>query len=305
MGPPIAARLPAQPAWTPAQEAMIMEPYAYLDAQPGKEFRSHLLDAFHVWMPSVASEALTHIKALIRRLHHASLMIDDVEDASDMRRGAPAAHKVFGVAQTINTANYAYFQVLSDVAHWQPRALPALIRELEWLHRGQGLELYWREHATCPTESEYADMVVHKTGGLFRVALCLMDSVADTDAAPFVPLANLLGLLFQIRDDYLNLQPPSACDDITEGKFSFPLIHAVRAAKDATLLTMLQQHTQDPALKQQAVAYMQDVTNSFAYTRDVWQALHTQTRTEIERLERTWGENQAMHRLLDALRIGA
>ena len=126
-----------------------MEPYAYLDAQPGKEFRSHLLDAFHVWMPSVASEALTHIKALIRRLHHASLMIDDVEDASDMRRGAPAAHKVFGVAQTINTANYAYFQVLSDVALWQPRALPALIRELEWLHRGQGLELYWREHATC------------------------------------------------------------------------------------------------------------------------------------------------------------
>ena len=250
MGPPIAARLPAQPAWTPAQEAMIMEPYAYLDAQPGKEFRSHLLDAFHVWMPSVASEALTHIKALIRRLHHASLMIDDVEDASDMRRGAPAAHTVFGIAQTINTANYAYFQVLSDVALWQPRALPALIRELEWLHRGQGLELYWREHATCPTESEYVDMVVHKTGGLFRVALCLMDSVADTDAAPFVPLANLLGLLFQIRDDYLNLQPPSACDDITEGKFSFPLIHAVRTAKDATLLTMLQQHTQDPALKQ-------------------------------------------------------
>ena len=94
-------------------------------------------------------------------------------------------------------------------------------------------------------------------------------------------------------------------DDITEGKFSFPLIHAVRAAKDATLLTMLQQHTQDPALKQQAVAYMQDVTNSFAYTRDVWHALHTQTRTEIARLERTWGENQAMHRLLDALRIGA
>lgn len=305
MWPNVVAHLQGRPAWTPAHEAMIMEPYAYLDARPGKEFRSHLLDAFHVWMPSVVSEALTHIKAMVRRLHHASLMMDDVEDASDMRRGAPAAHTVFGIAQTINTANYAYFQVLSDMARLEPRALPALIREFEWLHRGQGLELYWREHATCPTESEYVDMVVHKTGGLFRVALCMMESVADTDAAPFIPLANLLGLLFQVRDDYLNLQPPSACDDITEGKFSFPIIHAVRAAHDPTLRTILQQHTQDPMLKQQAVAYMEDVTNSFAYTRDVWQVLYTQARTEIERLERAFGGNVHMHRLLDALSIRA
>lgn len=301
----VVAHLQGQPAWTPAHEAMIMEPYTYLDERPGKEFRSHLLDAFHVWMPSVASEALTHIKAMVRRLHHASLMMDDVEDASDMRRGAPAAHTVFGIAQTINTANYAYFQVLSDMARMEPRALPALIREIEWLHRGQGLELYWRDHATCPTESEYVDMVVHKTGGLFRLALCMMESVADTDAAPFMPLANLLGLLFQIRDDYLNLQPPSACDDITEGKFSFPIIHAVRAAKDHTLRTILQQHTQDPMLKQQAVAYMEDVTHSFAYTRDVWQALYTQARSEIERLECAMGGNVPMHHLLDALSIGA
>lgn len=42
--------------------------------------------------------------------------VDDVEDNSELRRGAPVAHSIFGVAQTINTANYVYFCALEEVA---------------------------------------------------------------------------------------------------------------------------------------------------------------------------------------------
>lgn len=70
----------------------------------------------------------------------------------------------------------------------------------------------------------------------------------------YVPLANLIGIIFQIRDDYVNLQSaqvsskaavltPTAlitsdsqyadnkgyCEDFTEGKFSFPIVHSIRA----------------------------------------------------------------------------
>jgi geranylgeranyl diphosphate synthase, type III len=53
-----------------------------------------------------------------------------------------------------------------------------------------------------------------------------------------VPLVNLMGVLFQIRDDYMNLQDDGYAtnkgfaEDLTEGKFSFPIVHGVRANSD-------------------------------------------------------------------------
>ena len=58
------------------------------------------------------------------------------------------------------------------------------------------------------------------------------------DYSDYVPLVNLIGILFQIRDDYQNLQDTTytnnkgLCEDITEGKFSFPIIHAILARPD-------------------------------------------------------------------------
>jgi geranylgeranyl diphosphate synthase type 3 len=65
------------------------------------------------------------------------------------------------------------------------------------LHRGQGLDLYWRETYHCPTEEEYMEMVMNsrwrfifckkessadlETGGLFRLAVRLMQSLSPVD----------------------------------------------------------------------------------------------------------------------------
>lgn len=46
------------------------------------------------------------------QLHNASLLVDDIEDGSKLRRGLPVAHDVFGVPTTLNTANYVYFLAL-------------------------------------------------------------------------------------------------------------------------------------------------------------------------------------------------
>lgn len=40
------------------------------------------------------------------------IRIDDIEDNSKLRRGVPVAHHIFGVASTINCANYVYFESL-------------------------------------------------------------------------------------------------------------------------------------------------------------------------------------------------
>lgn len=84
--------------------------------------------------------------------------------------------------------------------------------ELINLHRGQGMDIYWRETVTTPTEQEYLMMISNKTGGLFRLAIRLMQAVSSA-SVDLVPLMDLLGLIFQIQDDYLNLtsQPVSDC----------------------------------------------------------------------------------------------
>jgi len=85
------------------------------------------------------------------------------------------AHSIFGIAQTINSANYAYFRAQNELfVLGKPKALDIFTEELLRLHRGQGMDLYWRDSLTCPTEEEYLEMVADKTGGLFRLAIKLI-----------------------------------------------------------------------------------------------------------------------------------
>jgi len=82
----------------------------------------------------------------------------------------------------------------------------------------------------------------------------------------FTPLLNLLALYFQIRDDYINLvdgkymENKSYCEDLTEGKFSYPLIIAIRKdPQDHRLLNILKQRTKNISVKKHAVEYMRDI----------------------------------------------
>lgn len=92
------------------------------------------------------------------------------------------AHSIFGVAQTINSANYVYFAALHELAALQnPRVIEIYTEELMNLHRGQGMDLFWRDTLTCPSEADYLEMVHNKTGGLFRLAIKMMQAESKTN----------------------------------------------------------------------------------------------------------------------------
>ena len=57
------------------------------------------------------------------------------------------------------------------------------------------------------TEEQYKQMVLDKTGGLFRLAVGLMLAFSEVQGVPrdYTCLLNRLSLYFQIRDDYLNI----------------------------------------------------------------------------------------------------
>lgn len=219
------------------------------------------------------------------------IRIDDVEDNSILRRGIPVAHNIFGTAQTINTANYVYFLALQEAQKLDtPAAIDIYVQELLNLHRGQGMDLFWRETLTCPSEDEYLEMVGNKTGGLFRLAVKLMQAESNTDK-DCVSLVNVMGLIFQICDDYLNLSNTTytknkgLCEDLTEGKFSFPIIHSIRSSPgNHQLISILKQKTQDEEVKLYAMNYMES-TGSFAYTQQVVRDLRDRALTLIDEID--------------------
>ena len=275
------------------QDEVLLEPFTYLLRKKGKDIRQKLLQAFNVWL-HVPEEKVKIIGEIIQMLHNASLLIDDIQDNSVLRRGNPCAHKIYGIASTINSANYIYFIGLEKILELEkPEAVTIFKDSMLELHRGQGMEIYWRDTFMCPTEEEYREMTVRKTGGLFNLAIQLMELFSDDKKSPkydYVELTSLLGLYFQIRDDYANLcleeyfANKSFGEDLTEGKFNFPIVHAIQKyPKDNRLKNILRQRTQEIDVKRYAIKLLEDA-GSFDYTRSQMRLLDSKILEEIEKL---------------------
>lgn len=251
----VEALLPAEPteAWLrrffgdlpylPGPEARLAlnRPARDLIARGGKRWRPLLLvlaaRAFG------REEGALALSPLVELAHSGSLIVDDIEDGSERRRGGPAIHLLHGVDAAINDANLLYFLPvrLIDEFPGPPELLLALhecySRNMRRLHLGQAMDIEWhRRDDFVPGEAEYLAMCALKTGVLARAAAELGALVggAGPDAASALGAAfEKVGVAFQILDDAKNLReglPGKARgDDIVEGKKSLPVILACAA----------------------------------------------------------------------------
>ncbi|VDK57317.1 unnamed protein product [Anisakis simplex] len=226
----------------------------------------------------------------VRNDPNLNVEIDDIEDCSILRRTVPVTHHIYGVPRTINSANYIYFVVLSKCLQLQnPKAVQIFTDSLLELHRGQGRELYWRDTVQCPTESEYEQMVLEKTGGLFSLAVRLIE-LFSSEKYQFASLLNNIALYFQIRDDYINLcstdyaKQKSFAEDLSEGKFSFPIVIAIRRDDpDDEILNILRRKTTDYEVKKYCISLLHE-RGAFSYTLKRLRKLYESILTDVKRL---------------------
>lgn len=121
----------------------------------------------------------------------------------------------------------------------------------------------------------------------------------------YTGLVSKIGIHFQVRDDYMNLQSQQYsdnkgfCEDLTEGKFSFPIIHSIRAdPNNRQLLNILQKKSDSIELKQYALQLLER-TNTFAYCRQFLADIEAKARKEIAEL----GDNEKLEKIIDMLHI--
>lgn len=196
----------------------------------------------------------------IELLHNAFLVHDDIEDESELRRGAPALHSLHGIPLAINAGDAMLLLSLRPLLDNRQRlgselALDVLL-DTERMAResaeGQAMELGWRRDNVMDLKDEdYFTMVLKKTAWLAVIYPARVGAMIGTlgrvDLEPFIRFGFFLGAAFQIQDDLLNLAADDrygkeALGDLFEGKRTLMLIHVFRHASQrerAKLKTVL------------------------------------------------------------------
>lgn len=206
-------------------------------------------------------------------IHNGTLIVDDIEDNSDLRRGKPVLHKLFGIDIAVNAGNTLYFlpyiaiqnSQLSDTM--KSKAYEIINTQLLKCHFGQAIDIYWHSKggSDLPTEAAYLQMCANKSGSLACMAAklgALLGSGSEEQIAVLGRFAETAGVVFQIQDDILNIAANESIgkeigDDINEGKRTLMVIHTMTVAPDAErkrLLDILNMHTKDEALLLEAIA---------------------------------------------------
>ncbi|KAI9841642.1 MAG: hypothetical protein M1837_000489 [Sclerophora amabilis] len=314
-------------SWKKPREDIIFAPFKYIKSLPSKGVRDILIDALDVWF-RIPKRSLNIIKEVVDLLHTSSLMFvfDDIEDNSALRRGKPTAHTLFGVGQTMNSSTYILISSIAEAQKLSNKECPSILTEgVASMLLGQSIDLHTTYLAECPREDEYLNMVDNKTGGLFRIAYRLMQAESQVSPSPDVDtLMMLLGRYFQIRDDYMNLTSEEyagqkgSCEDLDEGKFSFPLIHCLSlppvpspsgVAPRLELQNIFMSrsrsegHVLSPEMKLHILEIL-DSTGSLEFTKLALEELHQDLQSELTRFERkTRSENPVFRALIDRLKI--
>jgi geranylgeranyl diphosphate synthase type 3 len=89
---------------------------------------------------------------------------------------------------------------------------------------------------------------------------------------------------------------------LTEGKFSFLIIHAIAHSREANneVLNILKQKTEDVNLKKRVLKIMRERTKTFEYTRDVIHQLFDEAKVEMQKFSRS---NPMLDAILNKLNI--
>lgn len=307
-----------RPAWSEQEESDVLQPFTYCASAPEENLFQKTLVAYNYWL-KIDPEKIKAIIQLNDKINNALTMLDDIEDDSELRGGQPVAHKVYGVPRSINVACYALYQAYEQLSGFPTDTPEAALKrnailteEMLTFHRGQGIEIFWRDTGIRPSIEQYISMAKNKTSSFFRLFIRLAMSFSDEPGDAYLPLLDILGVYDQIRDDLVSLdsdivshsgsftQGKAFAEDITEGKYSFLVAHAMTVDPNNTwLLDVLKQRTTDRELKLDVIRYLKDKTKSFAYTLSVLDELESQLRQELKRL----GGNSALEKLFDLLHI--
>jgi geranylgeranyl diphosphate synthase, type I len=236
------------------------ESFQPADADPGKQIRPAiclLCTEAAGGRPDVA----VPVAAAIELLHNFTLIHDDVQDRSEYRRGRRTVWRNWGISQAINAGDAAF--ALSQLALLRLSdhdidskvivdLVAAFNRVTLEIVEGQVLDLGFERRWDIRAD-DYTRMISGKTAAIVAFAARSGAVVAGCDASVadrFHMFGSLLGLGFQMRDDYLGIWGDRSStgkepgDDIRGRKRSIPIVMLLDSLSEHQLATLRQVYNQ-------------------------------------------------------------
>lgn len=181
--------------------------------------------------------------ASIELIHNFSLVHDDIQDGSDLRRGRLTVWKKWGMPQAINVGDALF--ILAHMALLETKeAFPleialqagSIVNEACLaLSCGQFMDISYEKQGDLMTE-DYWPMISGKTAALLSACTQVGASLAGADKPAqenYRCFGHYLGLAFQVQDDYLGIWGNSALtgksteSDLVAGKKSLPVLYGL------------------------------------------------------------------------------
>lgn len=212
--------------------ALVRQVAEYLVSAGGKRLRPALL--------LLASGALGYrgdkrfeLAAVIEFIHTATLLHDDVVDASDLRRGRRTANAAFGNAAAVLVGDFLYsraFQMMVQIGDM--RVMEVLAEATNTIAGGEVMQLMGA-HDPQVDEARYLEVIRRKTAKLFEAAARLGAVLSGRPELEegLAAYGRHVGSAFQLIDDVLDYGGElgkNLGDDLAEGKPTLPLIYTMR-----------------------------------------------------------------------------
>lgn len=262
-----------------SEVALVNQIGYYIVHSGGKRLRPMLL-LLSAGVFNYAGTDHIDLAAVIEFIHTATLLHDDVVDASELRRGQQTANSLWGNEASVLVGDFLYsraFQMMVKVGSLP--VMKILSDATNVIAEGEVLQLL-KCHEPDTTEEEYLQVVRSKTAKLFEAAAQLGAVISGQPVQHEKALATYglhLGTAFQIIDDALDYSASAEAmgknvgDDLAEGKPTLPLIYVLKQG------TFQQQQIIRDAIIQGGKESINDViaaiesTRAIAYTKQVAQ----------------------------------
>lgn len=217
-----------------------------------------------------------NLAAIIEFIHTATLLHDDVVDASKLRRSKATANALFGNAASVLVGDFLYsraFQMMVEVNNM--RIMQVLADATNMIAEGEVLQLLNCRNPDVKEEN-YLQVIRYKTAKLFEAATrlgAILCSVTPAEEESMAAYGMHLGTAFQLTDDMLDYSGDyhdtgkNLGDDLAEGKPTLPLIYAMKTGSEKQVTIVRNAIKQGGEESLQAVLDVIQKTDALDYTR--------------------------------------